>query len=431
MSWVFRGWQARVWGAVAMMLLIAASAVQAESLGQRSGNFTPLDLLAPIQRQAGSQIEDKATGDWWGLRQRLARAGITIDARLVLEGFKNFHGGLKTNRFVGASTFDLSLTLDTQKLAGWEGGKLYGDLEDHAGQNPSTDLVGDLQIFDKLNSKPYLQVFELWYQQKLFDSKLRIKIGKVDANTEFSVVENGLEFLNSSSQVSPTMFLLPTTPAPMPSVNVFVAPHETYYVGFGAYYSNRSEGFGNLVGSPQDSQPSDHGAFLIGEAGLRWQQAPVFAGGGNLKFGVWRHTGTFTRFDGSQQRGTYGYYTILNQTLWRPPGEPEGGRGARIFLEYGRTQRTIYTIDWHIGGGVAWRGLLSSRSHDIAGIGAQYAHISRQAGLPQPYELAMEAFYRLQITGWAALMPDLQYIIHPGGQYPNALVGTLRLIVDF
>jgi porin len=433
MNWVLREWQARfsvALATVATVLLIAALAVQAESSGQRSGNSTPPDSPAKGQPQGGSGFEDKATGDWWGLRQRLERAGIKIDASLVLEGFKNFHGGLNTNRVVGASTFDLSLTLDTQKLAGWEGGKFYVDLEDHAGQNPSMDLVGDLQIFDKLNSKPYLQIFELWYQQKLFDSKLRIKIGKVDANTEFSVVESGLEFLNSSSQVSPTIFLLPTTPAPMPSVNMFFNPNEFWYAGFGAYYSNRSEGFGNLVGSPQDIQPSDHGAFLIGETGLRWQQAPVFAGGGNFKLGAWGHTGIFTRFDGSRQRGTFGYYIILNQPLWRFAGEPEGGRGVRIFLEYGRTQGTINAIDWHTGGGAVWRGLLSSRSHDIAGLGAQYAHISPQARLPQPFELAIEGFYRLKITGWAAFMPDLQYITHPGGRYPNALVGTLHLILD-
>jgi porin len=431
---VLREEQARLSVAVAIaaaVLLIATSAVRAETTGPRDGNASLLDSSPKGQQQDSSGFEDRAAGDWWGLRQHLERAGIKIDAILVLEGFKNFHGGLNTNRVVGALTFDLSLTLDTQKLAGWEGGKFYVDLEDHAGQNPSKDLVGDLQIFDKQNSKSYLQIFELWYQQKLFHSKVRIKIGKVDANTEFSVIENGLEFLNSSSQVNPTIFLLPTTPAPMPSINVFFTPNESCYAGFGAYYSNRSEGFGNLVGSPQNIQPSDRGAFLIGETGLRWQQAPFFAGGGNLKLGAWGHTGTFTRLDGLRQRGTYGYYVILNQTLWRPAGEPEGGRGVRMFLEYGRTQRTINAIDWSTGGGVVWRGPLSMRSHDVAGLGAQYAHISPQAGQSKPYELAIEAFYRLPITRWATFMPDLQYIIHPGGRYPNALVGTVRLIVGF
>ena len=77
--------------------------------------------------------------------------------------------------------------------------------------------MGDLQVFDKQNSAPFLQVYELWYQQKLFEGKLRLKLGKVDANSEFSVIDNGLPFINSSTQVSPTISGFPTFPAPMPS----------------------------------------------------------------------------------------------------------------------------------------------------------------------------------------------------------------------
>jgi porin len=415
----------------AAMLLIAASAVWADPPEPQVNNGTLLDPSPQVQKQRSSEFEDKATGDWWGWRQRLERTGITIDASLVLEGFKNFHGGLETSRAVAASTFDLSLALDTETLFNWRGGKFYADLEDHAGKNPSTALVGDFQVFDKLNSKPYLQIFELWYQQKLFDDKLRLKIGKVDANTEFSVIENGLEFISSSTQVSPTVFPFPTTPDPMPSVNMFFTPNESYFASFGAYYSNRSEGFGNFVGSPQDVQLSEHGAFLIGETGLRWRRAPVLEGDGNLTLGGWGHTGTFTRFNGSWQRGTYGYYAILDQTLWQPAGERESGRGVRTFLIYGRTQKTINTIDWHIGGGIVSTGLFAARPNDVAGFGPQYAHISGEAGLPQSHELTMELFYKLQIIRWAALMPDLQYIIHPGGRYPDALVGTLRLMMNF
>jgi carbohydrate-selective porin OprB len=217
----------------------------------------------------------------------------------------------------------------------------------------------------------------------------------------------------------------------MPSANVFFTPNESFYASFGAYYSNRSERFGNFVGSPQDVQLSDHGSFLIGETGLRWQHAQVLEGDGNLKLGAWRHTGTFSRFDGSQQRGTYGYYMILDQTLWQPVGEREDGRGLRTFLVYGRTQHTINDIDWHIGGGIALMGLFNARPNDVAGFSPQCAHISQQASLPHSYELAMELFYKLQITHWAAFMPDLQYIINPGGQYTNALVGTIRLMMNF
>jgi porin len=431
---MFREWRFIPLGSVviaAAILLIAASAACAESPDSQGGDVTLLDSSQQGQRESGSDFGDKATGDWWGWRQKLERAGVTIEAGLVLEGFKNFHGGLDTSRTVGASTFDLSLALNTETLFNWGGGQFFADLEDHSGKNPTTALVGDLQVFDKQNTKPYLQIFELWYQQKIFDGKLRFKFGKVDANTEFSVIDNGLEFINSSSQVSPTIFLIPTTPDPMPSVNMFFNPNESFYASFGAYYSNRSEGFGNFSGSPQDVQLSDHGAFLIGETGLMWQHVPVFANSGNLKLGGWGHTGTFTRFDGSQQRGTYGYYLILDQTLWQPEGERKDDRSLRTFLVYGRTQQTINNIDWHIGEGIVSMGLFVARPNDLMGFGSQYAHISPKAGLLHSYELAMEVFYKLQIIRWAALMPDLQYIIHPGGRYPDALVGTLRLIINF
>lgn len=404
---------------------VAVLAVRADSPGPQ-GSSSLQD-----GQQDNSGFKEKVTGGWGGERRRLEKAGITIDARLVLEGFKNFRGGLNTSSVVESSTSDLSLALDTEKLLNRQGGKFYVDMEDHAGQNPTMDLVGDLQVFDSLNSSPYLQIFELWYEQKLFDGKLRLKMGKVDANTEFSVIDNGLDFINSSSQVSPTVFLLPTTPAPMPSANAFFTPSESYYAGFGAYYSNRSVDFGNLEGSPQDAQLSENGTFLIGETRLRWRRALVFKSDGNLKLGAWGHTGTFTRFDGSQQQGVYGYYAILDQTLWQPSAGPEGRQGLGAFLEYGRTQRSVNTIDWHAGAGLAWTGLLGARPDDVIGFSPQYAHISPQAGLPHSYELAIEMFYKLQIAPWAVLKPDLQYIVNPGGQYADALVGTLRLTVNF
>jgi porin len=411
-------------------LLMMASGVRGEPSCRQAGNVSRL-VLAPHSQQPGPGFADKATGDWWGERQRLRQVGVTIEASLVLEGFKNFRGGLRTSTLVGASTFDLSLALDTEKLFSWKGGKFYVDLEDHAGRNPSQVLVGDLQIFDKLNSAPYLQFFELWYQQQLFDGRLRLKIGKVDANTEFSVVDNGLSFINSSSQVSPTAFVLPTTPAPMPSANLFYTLSPSFYASFGYYYSNQSIGFGNLVGSPQSLQLSKSGSFLIGETGLKWQHAPLVQGEGNLKLGAWGHSGRFPRLDGLEQRGTYGYYAILDQTLWQPAGALRDGRGVRTFLIYGRTQQTINPINQHFGAGVTWTGLLSARPNDVMGFSSQYAHLSPQAGLPHSYELAMETFYRFQMLRWAILTADLQYIINPGGQYPDALVGTLRIKLNF
>ncbi len=110
-------------------------------------------------------FRDKALGDWGGLRRELYDKGITVGLDVLLEGFKNFHGGLSTSQAAGAPTLDLSVAFDTERLFGWHGGTLYGDLEYHGGQNPSDVLVGDLQLFDKTNSPPYFQFLEVYYQQ--------------------------------------------------------------------------------------------------------------------------------------------------------------------------------------------------------------------------------------------------------------------------
>jgi porin len=414
----------------AVTLLLVSVPVWAEPPGNQNAD-NGLQGLSSQERQSRTEFEDKATGDWCGERLRLKEAGVSIDVHLVLEGFKNFRGGINTSPPEGASTLDLNMTLDTDKLLNWKGGKFYADFEGHGGSNPSKRLVGDLQIFDNLNSSYFFQLYELWFQQTLFDGKLRLKVGKVDANTEFSVIDNGLDFMNSSSQVTPTLYVFPTTPAPMPSVNLFFTPNETCYAGFGAYYSNRSVKFGNFAGTPQDVQSSDNGVFLIGETGLLWRRAPVFKGDGNVKLGVWGHTGTFTRFDGSEKNGIQGYYAVLDQTVWQPDGESQDGRGLRTFLEYGRTQKSVNAVYQHVGGGITWTDPFASRPLDVVGFSPQYAYISPQSGLPRSYELALEMFYRLQVARWTSLMTDLQYIINPGGQYPDALVGTLRWTMNF
>ena len=434
MAKVMHRWYAAILAGTAIMTVLSLtplSAALGDSLAFPGADSVLLDATHPDTAPTGSGFDNNLTGDWWGQRQRLQDAGITVGATLTLEGFSNFQGGIDTAHLVGATTFDLNLAVDTDKLLHWHGGEFYVDLEDHAFRNPSTALVGDLQVFDKQNTSPYLQIFEMWFQQNLLDGKIRVKIGKVDANTDFSVIDNGLPFLSSSTQVSPTIFVFPTTPDPMPSANVFFTPNESYYASFGAYYANRSDRFGDLVDDPAEIQPTAFGTFLIGETGLKWHAAPILEQAGNLKVGAWGHTGTFTRFDGTQQQGTYGYYAIWDQTIWQPKGEPDSGRGVRTFLEYGGTESDINPIDRHIGGGVTWTGPINARPNDIIGFSPQYAHISPRAGLAHPFELALETFYQWQLTPWAFVQPDLQYIIHPGGTYANALVVTLRLQISF
>jgi len=129
--------------------------------------------------------------------------------------------------------------------------------------------------------------------------------------------------------------------------------------------------------------------------------------------------------------GANGVYVVINQTLWKPISEKETNRGLRTFLEYARSNKGVAPVYQHFGGGLLWTGIGSGRKDDEIGICTQYGRISPQPGLLWKYEQTFESFYKFFVAPWLNLQSDVQYIVHPGGSYANALVGTLELNLQF
>ena len=46
-------------------------------------------------------------------------------------------------------------------------------------------------------------------------------------------------------------------------------------------------------------------------------------------------------------------------------------------------------------------------------------------------ETVLEAFYRVQVTPWFYLQPDVQFIMNPGGMYNNSVAIGLRSVITF
>ena len=66
-----------------------------------------------------------------------------------------------------------------------------------------------IQAFVNNDADDFTALYELWYEQYLFDDVVRVKIGKLDANSEFAYVEHGGEFIHSSPGVSPSILSFP------------------------------------------------------------------------------------------------------------------------------------------------------------------------------------------------------------------------------
>jgi porin len=385
---------------------------------------------APASQPASAPATQPAGQDpmasWFGLLPKCADAGVTPSLSYIMDSSKNFRGGVHTDEWAIRYLLTAGLTFDMDKLAGIKGGTAYVSFTDHHGTDGSS-LTGAIQRYSTIDGTGRDELYEVWYQQKLFEDKLRVKAGKIDANTEFAYVVNGQEFLNSSMGYSPAIVDFPTYQDPDYGVNVFGYPTEWFYAGFGLFDRALQERW--PVGSPK---PLNSGEFIIGEAGLKWQAGPDKLAG-RLGAGYWGHSGGFAELDGGRLSGTAGPYAVLDQTLWRHnPADKDDPRQLGAFFQYGWADQQIAEIRQHFGGGLAWTGPIAARPNDVLGVGLSIVNLSDdQPGLQSHHEESIETFYKIAITPWLSLKPDLQYIIDPGGKYPDALVGTIRLQISW
>ncbi|MFI4861425.1 MAG: carbohydrate porin [Phycisphaerales bacterium JB063] len=385
-----------------------------------------------LEVEAGLGERDRLLGDPFGYRSGMEEVGVSFDASLIVDLSRNLSGGAgRAGTF--RHLFDASLTFDLNTLAGIEGATVFLDFQTQEGQDGSGE-TGDLQAFSNIDEADVTALYEFWYEQVFADGAFRVKLGKVDANSEFAFVEHGGEFIHSSAGFSPTLFVLPTYPDPALSASLHALLGEGWSVSAGLYDGAAQEGvrtgrrgFGSAFGSPAD-------LFLIAEVSRAWGDGDAVAAGevlpGRVAAGVWYHTGAFDRFDGGVASGTGGFYLTADQLLV-DLGE---GRGVGAFFQYGYADDDVSEVAHHLGAGVQWYGPVVSRPDDVAGVMVSWAGLSGEpgAGFSESDETAVELFYKAQLTPWLSLKPDVQYIVGPGGGgLDDAWVFTLRMELTF
>ncbi len=147
--------------------------------------------------------------------------------------------------------------------------------------------------------------------------------------------------------------------------------------------------------------------------------------------------------------GDFGVYGVIDQTLWRLPGEgPKKGIGGFARVAASPSDRNL--MNFYAEAGVNFIGIWKQRPDDTFGCAAAFSQLSPSisalgrdtaffAGEALPvraYELALEVSYQAQIgPGWI-VQPDFQYIVRPGGGVvdpinPDAAVFGLRTTISF
>jgi porin len=374
------------------------------------------------------------TGDWLGLRTSLANNGLTLGGYVQLDTTKVLHGGADTDKTPVRYLLDLNATYDASTFL--PDATFFLDFQSHDGPNASA-TVGDIQGFDNLDAPHFVQIYQLWFQQLLFDKQLRIKVGKIDINTsDFSIMDHCREFLASAPAYNVTNFPIITYPDPAPGAEFFYTAPNNLYAGFGAFYSNSHQTVLDFVGHPEKVELISGGTYFIAETGDRWTLHANNADlPGHGAIGAWYHTGEFPSLTNpaTEIHGTPGAYLFLDQTLYAQAAaqnRPKQDIGA--FFSAGYTDSRTIPIQENLAAGICATGFIPARPDDAIGLFTSWSRLS-PTSTPTPHhdETAIETFYKLQLTPYFSLKPDLQYITTPGGRFPDALVATLRAEIDF
>jgi porin len=318
---------------------------------------------------------------------------------------------------------------------GWQGGRFFFFGENVHGRTLTPEDIGDFEFYDEFEpaprNAPFTQVTEYWLEQKVGD-KLTLKVGKQDANRDFIFPEFGVDFINSSFSLIPTI-LPPTYPNTALGLAAFYQASDLLMlraaVYDGAFYAGYAQGGGqwgfNSLGR--------FGAMSLYEAQFRpqWRDGQL---PGNYRFGGWHHTHRFpsTASPGQFKQGNFGLYVSCDQMVYRENPDKEGDlQGLGCFVQYGYAPYDRTTLEDYVGGGLLYDGPFRGRDEDTVGLAVGHCLFSRNLTRTQGLttETSIELFYKAHVKHWLRIQPEMQYIANPGGKNRDALVTGVRVEV--
>lgn len=158
------------------------------------GGFTALGLATCSQAAPAFDSESPwMLGDWNGTRTELSEKGYDFKVDYTGEMGSNLHGGYDHDRTARYSDqFGLGTHLDLQKILGWDDAEFQLTITERNGNNISNDRINDPRVGGFTSAQEVWgrgqtwRLTQMWYQQKFYDQKLDIKVGRFGEGEDFN-----------------------------------------------------------------------------------------------------------------------------------------------------------------------------------------------------------------------------------------------------
>lgn len=392
------------------------------------------------------------TGDWGGVRNELAKKGITLDI-YVAQTYQGVVSGGTSHTWQYGGRGEITLEVDTGKLGLWQGGLLTVEGEGNWGKDVNSKTGSLLPVnTNHLFPVPFQTASALSAVNftQFFSPYFGVLVGKVDVTVadanEFAHGKYGkgaTRFMNLAFNINPVVLLqVPYTPliagaVISPTGNPEDAIIKLLYI--------TSNGKANAAGF--DEIRSD-AVTLYGEARVRTDffgmTGHQLVGGAytNKEFISTRQTinvGPGAVNSIAMKKGSWAVYWNFDQYLYEPV--KGSGNGFGIFGRVGIGDGNPDFLHQFYSFGVGGKGVFASRPDDRFGVGYYYLKNKSPEldinlvipGIPavpsnppvpgspslviplaefQPLrdEWGFEAFYSFALTPWAHLTADIQVV---------------------
>ena len=392
------------------------------------------------------------TGDWGGLRTELVQEGVTpyLIYNAIMAG--NVSGGLKQGGPLYGQDLNFGLTFDMQKLANWEGATININGVDRAGNTIRPD-VGNLYDPMQLVGGSTAYLYDVTLEQKFLNNIGSFKFGRLSAGDDFASAAFYGYYLNNGIDGQIKAVVLDTRfstyPYPVWGARLRFDPSSEWNVMTGLYQVSNTMFDHNYNGlnfsihggysvvqqfgwTPEfDKRPVEEASKSSDPKDLTGVPKMRGMPGHYAISGYWSNS-DYSQFGTSvKTRLSYGVFFQADQMVYRvAPGSEKG-----LYLWGSATyapQENISLIPFQLSCGAVYQGLLPDRPKDQTILGFIYGHfssdyantISASGGGYPTAEKVLEWGYRVQMSKFAYIQPDVQYIIDPygTGNIPDAVV---------
>lgn len=402
----------------------------------------PVRAQMPTPDYSGDLLNRSTlTGDWGGLRNDLARKGMTFDLTLTQVYQGVVHGG-RDQSWNYAGRGDFLFNLDTGKAGLWQGGFLTIEAEGNWGNNINR-RTGAIMPVDSSDIYPEpgsdnLDVPNVTYAQ-FVSPHLGFFLGKVttlsatagDMNA-FAHGKGDENFMNLAFTINPVALIMP-------------------YSGLGAGVvwlpgKTPDDAVVQLTVIDAEGDPGTTGFDTVFEGGT------IYSAEGRIRTDFFGKTGhqliggiysdkLYTSLDQNLRfivenravrttSSAWSIYYNFDQFIYEPV--KGSGRGIGVFGRFGMSDGDPNPLKtfWSIG--IGGKGACPGRPNDSFGVG-YYAIYTSNQGLASRIddEWGIETYYTYAITPWAELTADLQYVDSALTSSDPALVLGARLRIKF